>query len=374
MAPYKRPTSIIGLSDQFKIPSLGYIRLGIKEANKSGDGKHPVNLNHFIVPKQVEAVFGPNPAELRIIFPLNKREEFFQQSCVMWGNNTGILCEGDGEVGRYYDKEKMDFCERDCWNKGCKFSHTIEHEKDKNATCRTTGVLSYMIPEVSIGGVFTTVTHSATAIKRINSQLLVTLNQVERLALVPFILYRTDVTYYPKQEKRIQSIVVIRPNYDQDMPKLEDIKRKNKEVLNRLIHTRLALPVPDVKELAADDIIDADPVQQIAAPVGVAPEPQPVVPEIIPETAPAPEPPKEPAPAPPPAPKAEPTKAEADEIQGRHRRLLELKIEFRKKHGAAQGDKAFALAVGDMKSIAERLKNKSEAVKMFSYIEKKLAE
>lgn len=395
---FNKPRSIIGMSQERRIPRLGKIRLGIKIKNAAGTD-YPTNVDYFVVPKEVSAVFGDNPRELRIMFPLNTREEVFPQSWKMYGSNSGLKCQGDGECGTYYDVKEKEYKERDCAANGC------PNAKSKNnpaGQCLPTGVLSFVIPEVSIAGIYQIVTHSAwNSFVDINTMLDIVMGMVGRIVQVPLILYREDTTNYPGGEKRVQSTLKLRPDFDPNTPRLEEIKKRNLAILNQLAYSRLLISAPDDLDKSEDDILDEQPIADAVKQITRAPQrpmatpetpEKPKEPEItIEQTAVAPEHAQEveTVPAGPPGPQEPPPasipaqedKAAAKEDQklanktlsDRRARLFRIQCEFRKKYGQAVGDREFRSAIGNELAANEALMDSIRSEKMFEFLNKKLA-
>ena len=144
---FKRFTKIKG---QYPISSIrrltwkGKIRLGIKiptmERDKEGKYKkdqngdlvqrrdkfgelefHPKDVPYFVCPKEVIDMFGKDPTELDIAFPLSGLDEnglpdiggLFPQAYKYYGSSRGLKCVGDGETARMANKEGI-FEEVEC--------------------------------------------------------------------------------------------------------------------------------------------------------------------------------------------------------------------------------------------------------------------
>lgn len=149
--------AIIGISDRRRLPRQGKIKIGEKRENKNGV-EYPVALDYFKVPEEVQAIYGADPKEIDIIFPVNDMEQIFPQYMKKYGK-TGLHCKGDGETGTAMINEEM--VERECnptedpWCKGC----------------QPKGTLSYIVPKVSSMRVYQTTTGGWNSIVNINSSL-----------------------------------------------------------------------------------------------------------------------------------------------------------------------------------------------------------
>jgi len=174
---FKRFTKIVGkhpISSIRRLTWKGKIRLGIQVPTiaKDKDGKykkdqnsdfiqrrdkygelefHPKEVPHFICPKEVKAMFGDEPTELNIAFPLSGLNEnglpdiggLFPQAYKYYGSSRGLKCVGDGETAMKAN-EKGIFEEVEC---PCdKFG-----QKDG---CSKRASLFFFIPKISMGGIY----------------------------------------------------------------------------------------------------------------------------------------------------------------------------------------------------------------------------
>ncbi|KKL28339.1 hypothetical protein LCGC14_2376110, partial [marine sediment metagenome] len=68
---------IIDLTDQFRFPRLGKIKLGEKVDPGGGKSPYPRATPHFVVAdERVREVFGDKPTDLLIAFPTDDPEMF----------------------------------------------------------------------------------------------------------------------------------------------------------------------------------------------------------------------------------------------------------------------------------------------------------
>jgi hypothetical protein len=75
-----------------RIPRLGKIRLG----DRSGRHGAPVNKPFFVVPEEVQAVYGPEPTELRIVFLSDDEEVIASSYYRAYNASNGLVCRGTG--------------------------------------------------------------------------------------------------------------------------------------------------------------------------------------------------------------------------------------------------------------------------------------
>jgi len=153
--------AIKGISERRRLPRQGKIKIGEKVQKENRNGKmveYPVALDHFKVPEEVAAIYGQDPKELDIIFPVNDLEQVFPQYMKKYGK-VGLHCKGDGETGTAMIDGEM--VERECnpdedpWCKGC----------------MPKGTISYIVPKVSSMRVYQTTTGGWNSIVNINSSL-----------------------------------------------------------------------------------------------------------------------------------------------------------------------------------------------------------
>ena len=131
-----------------KLPIGGKIRLGIKVKNEQGVD-YPKEVDHFVCPKEVRDVFGDEPTELTVFFPVADREKVFPQCYEKYGSNEALLCQGDGEKSA----QRLNL-ENGSWRKvkcPCEHYNKKYDKKTKIGGCVKAGYLKFMIPSVSIG-------------------------------------------------------------------------------------------------------------------------------------------------------------------------------------------------------------------------------
>ena len=131
-----------------KLPIGGKIRLGIKVKNEKGI-EHPKEVDFFVCPKEVRDVYGEEPTELTVFFPVADREKVFPQSYEKYGGNEALLCQGDGETSaQRLNLENGRWEEVKC---PCEHYNKKYDKRTKIGGCVKQGYLKFMIPSVSIG-------------------------------------------------------------------------------------------------------------------------------------------------------------------------------------------------------------------------------
>ena len=115
------------------------IRLGeIRISTRTGE-EYPVELDYFVCPKEVREVFGDEPTEITVFFPIADRKKVFQQSYERYGKNKALLCWGDGITAQQKNLEDGSWEDRKC---PCEYL---------GKSCDKRGHLRFMLPSVSIG-------------------------------------------------------------------------------------------------------------------------------------------------------------------------------------------------------------------------------
>lgn len=80
------------LTERPNIPRLGKIRLGLKDEQRG----FPKNVDYFVCPEEVQAVYGEKPTELRIVFLADDLERIASQYYRAYNASSGLICRGDG--------------------------------------------------------------------------------------------------------------------------------------------------------------------------------------------------------------------------------------------------------------------------------------
>ncbi len=180
----RRFTRIKGVTDLRRLPRLGKIRLGVKA--KTPDGKeYPKEVDYFVVPSEVAKVYGEQPKEIDIMFPVDDPEMVFPQAYEYYGAGAGLKCSGDGETAmRANDKGELEEIQCPC--------DLLEKKK-----CQRKGHLMVVLPKISLGGVYQVDVGSFWSITELNSYLDWTRALVGKIAMVPLKLKRVpmEMTY-----------------------------------------------------------------------------------------------------------------------------------------------------------------------------------
>lgn len=163
---------IQGISEIRRYPRLGKIHLGIKKEGQKGP--YPAATDHFVVPEEVQKIYGEKPTELDVMFPSEKLELFAPQWYKAYSYSQGKICQGDGKTcRRKVDTDTGDFAGKD--TKNFVWVETICDPPhcpmigDKQ--CRRVMSLMFLLPKVPGLGIYQLDTSSFYSIVNINSQL-----------------------------------------------------------------------------------------------------------------------------------------------------------------------------------------------------------
>lgn len=185
MAGFKQPFSKIkDISDRRRLPRLGKIRLGVKVISKKTGKEYPKETDYFVCPEEVRKIYGDQPKELDVMFPLNEVEAIFPQRYIWYGQSKGARCIGDGEKANQVQDDRT--------------IREIECPCDKlGKECQRRAHLMVILPKVSLGGIYQIDLGSYHSIVDINSALSTDpenvgyiMALVGRIAMVPLKLKR----------------------------------------------------------------------------------------------------------------------------------------------------------------------------------------
>ena len=102
---------IKGLSTIRRMPRLGKIRLGVMVKPGGNKKPYPKEVDYFVFDPQTpnpqeneklkqefEKLYGKEPKQIKIMFPVPDDETFFPQFYKRYGSSTSLQCKGDGET------------------------------------------------------------------------------------------------------------------------------------------------------------------------------------------------------------------------------------------------------------------------------------
>jgi hypothetical protein len=208
---------------RYKLDSKGN---PIQRRDKFGELEfHPQDVHYFVCPSEVEALFGKNPTELDIAFPLSGLDEnglpdiggLFPQAYKYYGSSRGLKCVGDGETAMKANEEGV-FEEVEC---PCdKFG-----QKDG---CSKRASLFFFIPKISMGGIYVIGSGSWNSMVDIQSGIYLALEllkdpitgEYNSITMLPFKLRRIErETQHEKRKDKHWPLTC-----ELDLP-IEDIKK-----------------------------------------------------------------------------------------------------------------------------------------------------
>jgi len=185
--------AIKGVSDIRRLPRLGKIRLGEKALAQSGK-EYPKAVDYFVCPPEVQKIYGEKPRVLDIMFPVDDSSVFFPQWYKRYGQSTGLICKGDGEVASFVDTETGEMVEMDCVPDECEW-YAKKH-------CRRLANLQFLLPKVPGLGVWQIDTTSFYSIININSALEMIRAVAGRVHMLPLQLVLKPQEVIPDGRKK----------------------------------------------------------------------------------------------------------------------------------------------------------------------------
>lgn len=245
---------IKGLSERRRMPRLGKIRLGIlvkrsktaKCQHKAEEAcpfcTHPKEVDYFVVPPEVQKVYGEKPKELIVMFPSDDITEVFPTAYRWYGANQRLRCKGDGEVAirRWADVEEDlrkeiggTHDENDLVEIPCPCPRLQSGE------CAPRGTLMLMLPEVNCGGIYQLDSGSLVNFEEIQSYLDWLRGLVGRAAFVPVKLLR-EPRKVPDREGRMQTHYYLKFVFEGDIRTVQRLR----ENARWLPTPRFELPEP----------------------------------------------------------------------------------------------------------------------------------
>lgn len=218
---------IHNLSNQRRLPRLGKISLGIKIKNEK-DIEYPSEVDYFVCPPKVQEVCGEKPKELKIMFPVENEEVFFQQWYKRYGFNI-LKCKGDGKMAMTWDEEKGGMKEITC---PCK---ELEEKK-----CKRIGILQFLLPDVPGAGIWQISTGSKNSIIDINSSIEFIRSICGRIRMIPLILKRVET-----KTQRIENGKPKAGKHYTLQIDLDDVSLRQLQQAAQIAPERALLPLPD---------------------------------------------------------------------------------------------------------------------------------
>lgn len=220
---------IKGITQFRRIPRLGKIRTGIKDQNAKGQ-EFPREVPHFVLNpieeirnekneiigtrenehiKALIDLFGEEPHELNIVFPVDDEEAICSHYLKWWSGDPKkgkslLKCRGDGEFANYRGDDRVSGMDLppdaypEGMNRVCN-PLLCPQAQGKQPLCKPNMNLLFLVPEYSLFGAFQLDTTSSQAMSQISSCLSVARNALRTeglnsIAGVPMRLYRERKT------------------------------------------------------------------------------------------------------------------------------------------------------------------------------------
>jgi len=233
-------TRIKGLSDKRRLPRLGIIRLGIKLKSKKTGQEYPSETEYFVCPDEVKAIYGAEPKELDILVPLNDIDCVLPMAYKHYGSSRGLICTGDGEEAYRVNADTGEMEQREC---PC--------ELLEDGKCKQSAAFMFMLPKVSMGGIYQIRTSSFNSIIDLQSGLDFVQALIGRFAMIPLTLRRvkTETHFEGKKQNHYTMQVIFAGNIDT----INQLKSDTEKILS---HSQYALPAL-VDENPEYDPVDA---------------------------------------------------------------------------------------------------------------------
>ncbi|HHV79063.1 MAG TPA: hypothetical protein GXX40_05555 [Firmicutes bacterium] len=183
---------IKGLSEIRRLPRLGKIHLGVKVSTSKGT-TYPKAVDYFVIPDELKPIYGEQPRDLEIVFPVPDRELIFPQYLKAYGV-SGLLCKGDGEVAYRVNRDTGEIDEIACCPDECELYNAKK--------CRKVAHLQFMLPDAPGLGVYQIDTSSYHSIVNLNSCLDMIESAVGRVHMIPLQLSLREKQVQPDGIKK----------------------------------------------------------------------------------------------------------------------------------------------------------------------------
>jgi len=237
---------IEGVSNIVRIPRLGKLHLGVKTTSERTGAEYPKATDYFVVPDEVAAVYGKNPKELDIMFPVEDPEQFAQQWLRAYSLTQGLVCIGDGSNAR----RKIDTAtgtiadhETQTWEWRQISCDPQECPEYQTKRCRRVMNLQVLLPLVPGLGVYQIDTSSFYSIVNINSMIKMLKGVFGRCSMIPLTLALGPIEVSPPgQTKKTVYIMHIK----------SDVKLAQLAKFAQLPPGQVLIPEPETEEAPED--------------------------------------------------------------------------------------------------------------------------
>ena len=248
---------IQGLTQVRRLPRLGKIRMGIKVKSKSNPNMEiPQKSDHFVVPQEVEKVYGPEPKVLDILIPVEDEKKWAPQYYKLYSRTQGLVCKGDGcnaqrlfdtSTGERAHKTTTQVVRRDYECAGRKCADYLAKDG-----CKEVMSLMFMLYKVPGMGIWQIDTGAINSIININSCADYIRAVFGKVSWIPLQLtIEPKEVQNPETGKR-QTVYVL--NLRNNLVLLEMVETTKKFQAQLPDNTRLMLPVADESEVDPDEL------------------------------------------------------------------------------------------------------------------------
>lgn len=220
-------TRINGLSNRRRYPIIGKIRLGIRVLGKNG--WNPVETPYFVVPKEVQQVYGEKPVELDVMFPSNNPDLIFPQSLRWYGNSLGLKCIGNKKQAQRLNERTFKFEPREC---PCDLLERGE--------CSERAQLLVILPKISMAGLYQIDVGSSNSMIDINSYFDWMNTHIGRFAMIQLKLRRVPRQMVHKGQPRTHYPLTLR--FDDSAADVGELKKNNEAILAKLASIEVQEP------------------------------------------------------------------------------------------------------------------------------------
>jgi len=200
---------IKGISEIVRLPRLGKIRLGNKEAGTDGI-LYPTPTDHFVCPDEVKKVFGEKPKELRIMFPTEDSEQWASQYLRCYLESGNLICRGDGEAAlarvdaRTGEIDPVGTAVSRLREIQCNPDRCLYH---RQGDCRRVMNLQFLLPDCPGFGIYQLDTSSYHSMKNINSALTFMRGICRRVSMIPLSLRVVEQPVQPDGYDKIAYVL-----------------------------------------------------------------------------------------------------------------------------------------------------------------------
>lgn len=219
-----------------RLPRLGKLRLGIKAKTASGK-EYPKETNYFVIPPELQKLYGTTPKLLPVMLPVEDEEMFMTQSYRCYGSNQKLKCHGDGEKAeRRNTKGQME--EIPCPSPAaCDFA--------KQFGCRARIDLMVVLPDYNLGGVWQLSSGSVNTDIDLRSGIEMAKYLFGRISWVPMTITREERKIPDPDTGKMMTHWPVKLYPQANVAEVNQIRSDSKRILDR--QERFSLPEPVIE-------------------------------------------------------------------------------------------------------------------------------